>query len=51
MIAQHYPKILKFKKFVIAAKNGCGQTGNMAEAHPSLMNYRRDMDSEDAKLI
>jgi len=41
----------KFKQFVIAAKKGCGQTGNMAAAHPLLMYYRREMDSEDAKLI
>jgi hypothetical protein len=31
MTAQHTAKILKFKKFVIAAKQGCGQTGSMAE--------------------
>jgi len=31
MTVQHNAKILKFKKFVIAAKKGCGQNGNMAE--------------------
>jgi hypothetical protein len=31
MAVQHNAKILKFKKFVTAAKKGCGQTGNMAE--------------------
>jgi len=51
MTAQHNAKILKIKKFVIAAEKGCGQTGNMAESHPPLMYHRREMDSEDAKLI
>jgi len=37
MTALHNAKILKFKQFVIAAKRGCGQTGNKADAHPPLM--------------
>jgi hypothetical protein len=51
MTAQHNAKILKFKQFVIAAKKGCGQTGNMAEAHPHVMYHRSEIDSEDVKLI
>jgi hypothetical protein len=31
MTVQHNANILKFKKFVVASKKGCGQTGNMAE--------------------